>query len=416
MSAHSRRPHVPTRPSVTVGNSWRRGPRHLRQSGEEHSDCTPQELPTERPIVPRDVLTSEEILHSWSCDRCLHSAEIGARGCVVSSARSVGMTTIAELVSSAGGLLHKHDLVAHGATDRHLTAAVRSRSVTRPRRGWYSTWDRDDPRYVAVSIGGRLTGAAALGQMGAWSWTRPTVTVSVPETASRLRRRRGVRVVWDRVELSERGTTWSVDPRDALARAVVEARTLEDAVILVDWARRSGLLHDDDDAVEVLSRRRADAAGLVAWSDGGAESILESAAGTRLRRAGHVVQRQVPVGRTRKIIDMVVDGIVGFETDGREHHQMRFDEDRLKDAAIARSGHVPFRAGTRMVRDTWGPTAAAIDALIGLAGGPRRVSAGNSCLPRVLGPRGRRHWRLAVPRVSRTQELPTGRTRGEAAG
>ncbi|WP_156357459.1 hypothetical protein [Frigoribacterium sp. Leaf263] len=269
---------------------------------------------------------------------------------------------------------------------------------------------------MAVSIGGRLTGAAALGQLGAWSWTRPTVTVSVPETASRLRRRRGVRVVWDRVELSERGTTWSVDPRDALALAVVEARTLEDAVILVDWARQSGLLHDDDDAVEVLSRRRADAAGLVAWSDGGAESILESAAGTRLRRAGHVVQRQVPVGRTRKIIDMVVDGIVGFETDGREHHQMRFDEDRLKDAAIARSGHVPFRAGTRMVRDTWGPTAAAIDALIGLAGGPRRVSAGNSCLPRVLGPRGRRHWRLAVPRVSRTQELPTGRTRGEAAG
>jgi len=319
------------------------------------------------------------------------------------------MTTIAELVTSAGGLLHKRDLVAHGATDRHLTAAVRSRGVSRPRRGWYSTWDRADPRYVAVSIGGRLTGAAALHTLGAWAWTRPPITVSVPETASRLRRRRGIRVVWDPLDLSERGSAWSVDPRDALARAVVEARSLEDAVILVDWARQAGVVLDDDDAAEVLSRKHADAAGLVAWSEGGAESILESAAGTRLRCAGHHVRRQVPVGRSRKIIDMVVDGIIGFETDGRQHHEKRFHEDRLKDAAIAREGRIPFRAGTLMVRDTWEETAAAIDALIFTAGGPRPVvRVGNSCLPRVLGPRGRRHWRLAVPRRRREEELPTG--------
>jgi very-short-patch-repair endonuclease len=319
------------------------------------------------------------------------------------------MTTIAELVSHAGGLLHKHDLVAQGATDRQLTVAVRSRSVSRPRRGWYSTWPRHDPRYVAVAVGGRLTGAAALHQLGAWSWHRPPITVSVPATASRLRRRRGVRVVWDPVELGARGTTWSVDPRDALARAVVDSRSLEDAVILVDWARRAGIVSDDDDAAEVLSRRRVDAAGLVAWSDGGAESILESAAGTRLRRAGHHVERQVPVGGTGKILDMLVDGIVGFETDGREHHENRFDQDRAKDADIALDGRVPFRAGTTMVRDRWARTSAAIDALVTTAGGARPESrVGNSGLPRVLGPRGRRAWRLAVPRRRRGQELPTG--------
>ena len=106
---------------------------------------------------------------------------------------------------------------------------------------------------------------------------------------------------------------------------------------------------------------------------------------------------------------MVVDGIIGFETDGRQHHEKRFHEDRVKDAAIAREGRIPFRAGTLMVRDTWEETAAAIDALISTAGGPRPVAhVGNSCLPRVLGPRGRRHWRLAVPRRRREQELPTG--------
>ncbi|VXB12168.1 conserved hypothetical protein [Frigoribacterium sp. 9N] len=325
----------------------------------------------------------------------------------------VDMTTIAELVSSAGGLLHKRDLVAHGATDRHLTVAVRSRSVIRPRRGWYSTWSPHDPRYVAVAVGGRLTGASALHLLGAWSWSsrRPPVTVSVPVTASRLRRRRGVRVVWDPVDLSGRGSTWAVDPRDALARAVVEARSFEDAVILVDWAREAGIVQDDDDAAEVLSRKSMDAAGLVAWSEGGAESILESAAGTRLRRAGRHVVRQIPVSGTNKIIDMVVDGIIGFETDGRAHHERRFDEDRVKDADIAREGRVPFRASAMMVKNRWQSTAEAIDALIFTAGGPRRAEdVGNSSLPRVLGPRGRRSWRLAIPPRRAGQEFLIGGT------
>ena len=321
------------------------------------------------------------------------------------------MTTIAELVTSAGGLLHKRDLVSQGATDRHLTVAVRSRSVSRPRRGWYSTWPSHDPRHVAVAVGGRLTGASALHLLGAWSWHRAPVTVSVPVTASRLRRRRHVRVVWDPVELSSRGSTWAVDPRDALARAVVETHSLEDAVILVDWARDAGIVLDDEDATEVLSRRSADAAGLVAWSDGGAESILESSAGTRLRRAGHHVVRQVPIAGTLKIIDMVVDGVVGFETDGRAHHDRRFDEDRLKDADIAREGRIPFRASSLMVRDRWTSTAAAIDVLIRIAGGPRPVGGvGRASLPRLLGPRGRRRWRLAVPRRRAGHAMPSGVT------
>lgn len=319
------------------------------------------------------------------------------------------MTSIDELVSAAGGLLHKRDLVAHGATDRHLTVAVRSRRVRRPRRGWYSTWPPDDPRFVAVAVGGRLTGASALRQWGAWSWHEPPITVSVPETASRLRRRRGVRVVWDPRELSQRGTTWSVDPRDALARAVTETESLEDAVILVDWARAVGLVADDTDAAEVLSRRRADAAGLVAWSDVGVDSILESAAGTRLRLRGHHIERQVPVGPGGHRIDMLVGGVVGLETDGREHHEHRFEKDRGKDARIALEGLVPFRASSSMVREEWPMVLAVVDALTATAGGPRilpRVE--NSGRPRVLGPRGRRKWRLSVSRRRKVQELSPG--------
>ena len=305
------------------------------------------------------------------------------------------MTTIRELVHDAGGLLHKRDLVAHGASDRHLTAAVRHGGVLRPRRGWYSTWSPTDPRFVAVGVGGRLAGASALALQGAWAWRPPSqVVVSVPRTASRLRRRPGTRVVWDGPAVSARGATAVVHVHDALARAVVEADSFEDAVALADWARRAAVV-DRVDVEPVLGAHRRDAAGLAAWSDDGAQSILESVAGTRLRLRGRRVARQVVVGPLGEAVDLTVDGLVGLETDGREHHEGRFERDRRKDGLTARAGYLPLRASFLAVRHRWAETEAAVDAMISTAGGPapsRRPAPG---LPRLLAARGRRSWRLS---------------------
>jgi very-short-patch-repair endonuclease len=316
-----------------------------------------------------------------------------------------GMTTIRELVAAAGGLLHKRDLVGHGATDRHLTAAVRAQDVRRPRRGWYSTWPSTDPRFVAVAVGGRLTGAAALALLGAWAWDRraPDVVVSVPRTASRLRRRRGVRVVWDGGDVVDRGGTSTVDARDALARAVVEAPSFEDAVVLADWARSVELITEADDRA-VLGRHRPDASGLADWSDEGAQSILESAAGTRLRLAGRVVERQVVVGPRGEAVDHVVDGTASLETDGREHHAVHFERDRRKDLLTIAAGFVPCRVSYRQVREEWAAVQEAVDRLVGLAGGPPPSGRPEARLPRVLGARGRRRWRLGRdPGMPRTR-------------
>jgi very-short-patch-repair endonuclease len=321
------------------------------------------------------------------------------------------MTTISELVTAAGGLLHKRDLVEHGATDRHLTAAVRAREVRRPRRGWYSTWPRSDPRFVAVAVGGRLAGASALHLLGAWSWPDrpPDIVVSVPRTASRLRRRRGVRVVWDGPDVADRGGLATVDPRDALARAVVEAPNLESAVVLADWARSVELITEADDRA-VLGRHRPDAAGLADWSDGGAQSILESAAGTRLRLAGRVVERQVVVGPRGEAVDHVVDGTASLETDGREHHADHFERDRRKDLLTIAAGYVPCRVSYRQVRDGWASVQEAVDQLVRLAGGPPPARVPEARLPRLLGPRGSRPWRLGLPpRTPRAPQQPPAR-------
>ncbi|ROS62156.1 putative DsbA family dithiol-disulfide isomerase [Frigoribacterium sp. PhB160] len=314
------------------------------------------------------------------------------------------MTSIDDLVAAAGGLLHKRALVAHGATDRHLTAAVRGGGVSRPRRGWYSTWPPTDPRHVAVAVGGRLTGASALAQRGAWSWREPGLVVSVPRTASRLRRRRGVRVVWDGPEVSERGGVWSVDVRDALARAVVEAASFEDAVVLADWARASGVVHDDDDARAVLGRHRRDAATLAEWADGGCDSIIESAAGTRLRLAGRRIRRQVVVGPRGERVDMVVDGVVGLETDGRQFHADRFERDRRKDALVAIHGLAPFRASYLAVRDRWEETESAVDALVRTRRRGVRTARGTDPTPRrPRGRRGARSWHFGPRRRPRSR-------------
>jgi len=337
------------------------------------------------------------------------------------------MTSIEGLVAAAGGLLHKHDLVAHGATDRHLTAAVRSGRVRRPRRGWYSTWPPDDPRSVAVAVGGRLTGASALHVLGAWMWRRPPVVVALPRGASRLRRRRGVRVVWDAEQASTRGTTWSVDPRDALARMVDES-SFEDAVAIATWTVREGLVPLED-LRDVLGARRADAAGLADWVDPRCESFLEVVALVRLRRRGHRVELQCPLPNGQRI-DLVVDGLVALELDGRATHASTFVQDRTKDLRILDSSRIPVRVPYALVADgaAWDSVCRTFDRVLADHGVPRSgtsAAVGNSSSWRVLGARGRRPWRLPAPRARRggvadgagqARARAAGRARGRGAG
>ncbi|WP_157887410.1 glycyl-tRNA synthetase [Frondihabitans sp. PAMC 28766] len=317
------------------------------------------------------------------------------------------MTSIAGLVDHYGhGLLHKRQLVRHGAKDHHLTLAVRNGEVRRARRGWYTTWRQDDPRFVAVRVGGRLTGASALAQLGAWAWRHsPQISVSVPANASRLRRKRRVRVVWDRFEVQERGSAWAVSLTDALREAIVEVG-FEEGVAALDWA-----LHEQrvtmDDVAEIVRTLPDDVQQIVDWVDPLCDSFLESVARTRLRKAGYHVRSQGQLPK-RKRIDLVVEEVVGVETDGQEHHLETFESDRRKDLSIVVDGRIPMRLSYSMVRDEW----ESIEEAMGFAVAMHRLGpsspSGNSGPPRHLGPGDRRAWRLPAPRRRARPELPKG--------
>ncbi len=141
------------------------------------------------------------------------------------------MGLLADWVTDLGGMAQKQQLVALGARDRHLTAAVRSGELLRVRNGWYTTLPRNDPRVRAVRVGGRLTGVSAIEALGGWVDRGTMLHVSVPSHAARLRspndrrrrlshrRRGGVALHWESPELLARGTAMTVALLDALSAA-----------------------------------------------------------------------------------------------------------------------------------------------------------------------------------------------------
>ena len=303
---------------------------------------------------------------------------------------------VVEVIEAAGGFATRRQLRRAGATDRDLTRAVRSGDLHRPRLGWYTNLPRGDARVVAVSVGGRLTGGSALFELGAWMWERPPlVTVSVPPHASRLRHRRSSRVVYDDGDVRSRGGVAMVDVRDALVRAVLE-ESFEIAVALLDWALHGGRITSRD-LRDIAARLPADARGVVDWVDASSESILESVVRVRLRQAGFHVTSQVPNGFGERT-DLVVEGVLGIETDGRRWHAQRFDRDAVKDLRGYVAGRIPMHLSYAAVRYDWRQVLDAVEAAVALhrRGGRRRRPPrdGSRPVPPSARGAGRRAWRL----------------------
>lgn len=311
-----------------------------------------------------------------------------------------------EFVTANGGFARKRELVAIGAHDRDLTAAVKSGALIRVRNGWYSTVDERDVRLRAMRVGGRLTGASLLIFLGAWIRFESVLHVSVPSNAARLRsqwnrRRRspprtGERVHWESEKVGRRGTRTAVDIRDAL-RTFVLGTTLEQAIAALDWATHTGQL-DRVDFEQFILDLPCRLWPLGRWVDRECQSYAESIGRTRIRVRGYRVRSQVPVGDL-EAIDLVVEDVVGIEIDGEEHHLDSFVADREKDLRITLEGRHPLRIPFVTLESAWPMVLAAIDAALHSRGrrpdlaarqrGARRADA-NTPVARI-GRRGRLH-------------------------
>ncbi|MBK4346616.1 hypothetical protein [Lacisediminihabitans changchengi] len=292
------------------------------------------------------------------------------------------MRDIAAIVDSLGGMAQKQQLVARGARDLDLTAAVKRGDVIRARQGWYTTLPTTDLRVRAVRVGGRLTGISAILAAGGWVLGDHQLHVSVHDNAARLRSVRdrhvrfdvtaphGVVLHWDSRDIRDRGDATSVGLMDALHRVVLD-EDLETAVAAIDWALRTGRIEQFDLELLVLGLP-ADFEGLSRWADDRCDSLPESLSRTRLRSGGHRLRSQVPL-TTGERIDLVVDDTVALEINGEEFHAPRFEQDHHKGAVTTIEGFHSLRASARMVFTDWQLVEAQIDAALAM-----RSPQGNS--------------------------------------
>jgi very-short-patch-repair endonuclease len=279
------------------------------------------------------------------------------------------MALLSEIVNTLGGMAQKQQLVRRGARDRDLTHAVRVGDVVRVRNGWYSTLDERSAELRAVRVGGRLTGISAIIARGGWVLGDHPLHVAVNENAARLRNQQnrhvrftvaapgGVVLHWGSHDQATRGTAVSVGLSDALERVILDEE-FEVAVAALDWALHTREF-DLIDLESLLLRLPVERRGISDWVDEACESLPESLARTRFRLEGYRVQSQVALGDFQRI-DLVIEGEIGVEVDGEEHHLTRFAYDRAKDVDITLDHMQAMRPSANMVFSDWDRFARAV--------------------------------------------------------
>jgi very-short-patch-repair endonuclease len=290
--------------------------------------------------------------------------------------------------------LRTRELVDAGMTRSQIAWAVGAGRLVRIRIGHFCLPDLDEASRQAVRVGGRLACVSELARRGVWVTFPPDVPhVHLAANASRLRdphvmtrrlaHERGCVLHWG--DVGAAGSDSRVGVLDA-ARQAIACLGLHDAVATVESAVRQGLI-----TLEAL-RRDATAAELevIRRVDGRADSGLETLVREPLRDAGLRVEPQFRVAGVGDL-DLLVEGIVAVEADGRGFHTGEVaPADRRRDALVAALGMTPLRFGyAQIVYDRPSVLRAIAGALIahrGLHGSGRR--------------RARRLLRASTPRAS----------------
>ena len=154
----------------------------------------------------------------------------------------------------------------------------------------------------------------------------------------------------------------AADVIDAAARCVTGLEQLA----MVDSALNQGLMTEDELATFRYTPR-ARLRWLARHCDARSQSPLETFARVALRQVGLDVRPQVAIPGVGRV-DLLVNGLVVVETDGRATHALEaaFDVDRRRDRAAALAGYVVLRFGYRDVVDNMAVLVAEVRAAVAL--------------------------------------------------
>lgn len=265
-------------------------------------------------------------------------------------------------ICTVGHVATTRDLVARGATARQLADAVRTARLTRLKPGTYAC-PHLDPEVARAARSGVLLDCVTVLDRLEDQWS------GVNSAGLHYRARPGTHLAGLPPDAI---LHWSPHPPGSnrgaevpVAHALLQAtRCLPplDWLASVESALHLGNL--DEHGLEWLrvripGRLRSTLLRL----DRGAGSGLETFTRELIRDAGHVVETQVWVPGVGRL-DLLVDSLVGVETDGVKWHLDRFTADRTKDIGVRLWGVPTLRIGSHHIFEMWDETLATIEIML----------------------------------------------------
>lgn len=249
-------------------------------------------------------------------------------------------------------------LLARGVGQAQLRSAVADGRVVRLKRGTLACPHLDEDVRDAAVAGGALACVSALRQAGVWSGLSRQLHIQVAPGAA-CQPSRACVSHWEHPRW-EMESPWKTGPAQALWRAI---RCLDDenALAALESAIHGAYLPPATvERIALLAPRRLQPVlrQRISNSGSGNETIVRY----RLQRLGYLVEAQAFVpGMGHE--DLVVEGCVGLDVDGRMWHsgEDRFAHDRDRDIHVEGLGRRALRLRTSHIFETWPQTIAVID-------------------------------------------------------
>jgi hypothetical protein len=256
-------------------------------------------------------------------------------------------TTHARIVS-------REFLIAHGATGRMLTAAVRGGQLIRARRDHYALPAESRDVVSAVRVGGRIDCVSALADAGVFAFDTSTTHVRLEHEMSRLRstrsrfipltdhNRQKLALHWWPLVAEENALNYSVGVEDALASSL-RCQHAWHALASIDNAIHQGAISEY--AVDRLFDGAPDRVQKIrSRVDGRAEAGQETVLRMIVVESGLDCELQVVVPQVGRV-DMIVEGCLALEADSRHAHDgwELHVRDRHRDLLLAQRHYMSLR-------------------------------------------------------------------------
>jgi hypothetical protein len=234
-------------------------------------------------------------------------------------------------------------LRARGWSSDRIERAARDGELWRVVRGWYAQPGTDPELIRAVRLGARLGCVSALRIHGAWHPPDAGMHVAMPHSADGRRLRSADPSAWDGITVHWRSKAdrqeWTAGMSPVLTAAAhaVECQPPHMAVAVLDSLLHRGLASHRS-LLALLAAMPARHRRLSLLLDGRSEEGIESIARFRLWEAGIRAVPQVVVPQVGRV-DLLIDGWLALELDGRETHSQAqaFSRDRRRSALLVQN-------------------------------------------------------------------------------